>query len=104
MSFVFIVYSREGFLISFFILLFHEHLSLPIIDREDSISDIGCVSTQSHKHVFQVGFTIRDFNNPHPEKILASAGNEPTFKNSEFHRAWGLRLNHLRHRDSSLSS
>ena len=31
-------------------------------------SDVGCVSTQSHKHVFQVGFTIRDFNNPHPEK------------------------------------
>ena len=31
---------------------------------------IGCVSTQSQKHVFQVGFTIRDFHLPHPEKNI----------------------------------
>ena len=43
---------------------------------------MGCVSTQSHKHVFQVGFTIRDFNNPHSEKYWPLAGIEPTLKSN----------------------
>ena len=46
------------------------HKWLPFSVAHDSTLYCGCVSTQSHKHVFQV--TIRDFNNPHPEKILAS--------------------------------
>ena len=36
------------------------------VDHSVILSDLGCVSTQRHKHVFQVGFKIRNFNHPHP--------------------------------------
>ena len=60
-------------------------------------SHYGCVSTQSHKHVFQVGFEIRDFNHPHPEKYLPLAGIEPMLKTNPIRKTRNPRHYHLRH-------
>ena len=47
--------------------------------------DNGCVSTQSHNHVFHVGFTIRDFTTLIPKKYRTYAGFKPTFNFWGYH-------------------